>query len=88
MCFYDTANVLPLLHHELFMTVFVATNEEKVKEIKEELEKKENELAMVKKMSKVKDARNRELEERAKKATGNNCIHFLSLEWNPTDHIT
>ena len=77
MCFYDTANVLPLLHHELFMTVFVATNEEKVKEIKEELEKKENELAMVKKMSKVKDARNRELEERAKKATGNNCIHFL-----------
>ena len=55
----------------------VTTNEEKVKEIKEKLELKENELAMLKKMSKLKDERNRELEEQAKKATGNNCIHFL-----------
>ena len=63
------------------------TNEEKVKEIKEKLELKENELAMVKKMSKVKDARNRELEERAKNAAGNNCIYFFLFRINFTDHI-
>ena len=65
----------------------VTTNEEKVKEIKEKLELKENELAMVKKMSQLKDARNKELEEQAKRLQVI-IVFIFFLEWNPTDHIT